>query len=266
MLERAISRARLSSAGNLRRTQWNLRSVEPLAAVSRMVAFISHDLRQPLTAILANAEFLTRSEMSEVQRNDTYEEIRLAIDQMNEMVSSLLACSQGRETLRPAAGNIVDTVERAIRMTNVRQEFRSITIKHCHHGLAVGWFDCKRLERVLTNLILNACEAVSPESGRVFITTSGDRDRLQITVCDDGPGIPQSLQDSIFQPFVTYGKTEGSGLGLAIAKKIVEDHGGQIYLDRTNTTGTLMRITIPFAIPEATQHGIDEPAPLEISR
>jgi signal transduction histidine kinase len=132
--------------------------------------------------------------------------------------------------------------------------------------LAVGWFDCKRLERVLTNLILNACEAVSPDSGRVFITTSGDRDRLQITVCDDGPGIPESLQDSIFQPFVTYGKTEGSGLGLAIAKKIVEDHGGQIYLDRANTTGTLMRITIPFAIPEATQQGIDEPASLEISR
>jgi hypothetical protein len=49
---------------------------------------------------------------------------------------------------------------------------------------------------------------------------------------------------------VSYGKPEGSGLGLAIAKKIVEDHGGEIYLDGRNQTGTLFKITIPFAIPE----------------
>jgi signal transduction histidine kinase len=49
---------------------------------------------------------------------------------------------------------------------------------------------------------------------------------------------------------VTYGKAEGTGLGLAIAKKIVEDHGGKIYLDGRSETGTLFKITIPFAIPE----------------
>jgi RNA polymerase sigma factor (sigma-70 family) len=234
------------------RTQRNLPILEPLSAVSRMVAFISHDLRQPLTAILANAEFLTRSEMNETQRNDSYQEIRWAIDQMNELVSSLLECSKGRDTLRPATRNIVDTVERAIRMASVRQEFRRITIKHHHKGLAVGWFDSNRLERVVANLVLNACEAVCPDSGRIFVTTTGNRDCLQIGVWDNGPGIPPTIQDSVFQPFVTYGKIEGGGLGLAIAKKIVEDHGGDIYLDRSNATGTLFKITIPFAIPEGT--------------
>ena len=234
------------------RTQRNLPILEPLSAVSRMVAFISHDLRQPLTAILANAEFLTRSEMNETQRNDSYQEIRWAIDQMNELVSSLLECSKGRDTLRPATRNIVDTVERAIRMASVRQEFRRITIKHQHKGLAVGWFDSNHLERVVANLVLNACEAVCPDSGRIFVTTTGNRDCLQIGVWDNGPGIPPTIQDSVFQPFVTYGKIEGGGLGLAIAKKIVEDHGGDIYLDRSNATGTLFKITIPFAIPEGT--------------
>jgi signal transduction histidine kinase len=252
MLEQAVSRARFLSAGSLPSTHWNLPSLEPLSAVSRMVAFISHDLRQPLTAILANAEFLTRSEMSETQRNDSYQEIRWAIDQMNELVSSLLECSKGRDALRPAARNIVDTVERAIRMASVRQEFRRITIKHHHKGLAVGWFDSNRLERVVANLVLNACEAVSPDSGQVFVTTTGNRNCLQIGVWDNGPGIPPTIRDSVFQPFVTYGKIEGSGLGLAIAKKIVEDHGGEIYLDRRNATGTLIKITIPFAIPEGT--------------
>ena len=85
----------------------------------------------------------------------------------------------------------------------------------------------------------------------VVITTSGSRCRLQIGVWDNGPGIPPTIQSSVFQPFVSYGKADGSGLGLAIAKKIVEDHGGEIYLDGKNGTGTLFQITIPFAYSPA---------------
>jgi signal transduction histidine kinase len=227
-----------------------LRTLEPLSALSRMVALISHDLRHPLTAILANAEFLTQASMSQVQRNDLYEEIRSAIDRMNELLSSLLVCSSGPDALRLSAGNIVDTVERAIRMTSVRQEFRLVTIQYHHRGTAVGWFDASRLERVVANLLLNACEAVSSHAGQVVITTIGNQDCLQISVWDNGPGIPAAIRDSAFEPFVSYGKAEGSGLGLAIAKKIVEDHGGKIYLDKAQKKGTLFTIAMPFGIPE----------------
>ena len=228
------SRRRLLAVESLRSIPSDLPILEPLSAVSRMVALISHDLRHPLTAILANAEFLTQANISEIERNELYQEIRCAVDRMNELVSSLLECSRGRDTLRPAARNIVDTVERAIRMTSVRQEFRRITIEHHHEGTAVGWFDSNRLERVVANLVLNACEAVSPDSGQIVITTTGDRACLQIGVWDNGPGIPPAIRESVFEPFVSYGKAEGSGLGLAIAKKIVEDHGGEIYLDEEN--------------------------------
>jgi signal transduction histidine kinase len=249
MLKQAVSRCELFPAGSLRSRQWDLPILEPLSAANRIVAFISHDLRHPLTAILANAEFLTRSGISEMEKSDFYQEIRWAIDRMNEMVATLLECSKGRDTLRPAVGNIVDTVERAIRMTGVAQEFRCITIAHHHEGLAVGWFDSNRLERVVANLVLNACEAVSPDSGQIVITTTGNRAYLKIGVWDNGPGIPPTMQDSVFQPFVSYGKAESCGLGLAIAKKIVDDHGGVIHLGGSET-GTLFEITIPFAIPE----------------
>jgi signal transduction histidine kinase len=99
-----------------------------------MVDLICHDLRLPLTAILANAEFLTHPDISEMERHEFYQEIRWAIDRMNELVSSLLECSMDRDTLRPAARNIVQTVERAIRMTSVRQEFRCIDISHYHEA------------------------------------------------------------------------------------------------------------------------------------
>jgi signal transduction histidine kinase len=249
MLKLAVPRRRLSSTGSLRSRQWDLPILEPLSAASRTVAFFSHDLRLPLTAILANAEFLTRPDISEMEKSDLYQEIRWAIERMNEMVSSLLEYSKGRDSIRPAPRNIVDTVERAIRMTCVRPEFSRITIKHHHNGLAVGWFDANRLERVVANLVLNACEAVSRDSGQIVITTTGNRACLQIGVWDNGPGISPTIRESIFQPFVSYGKAEGSGLGLAIAKKIVEDHGGVIYLDERSEIGTLFKITVPFAVP-----------------
>jgi signal transduction histidine kinase len=250
MLKDTVCREQRLPVGSSRSIQGAFPTPELLPAVSRMVALICHDLRLPLAAILANAEFLTESNISETERNEFYQEIRSSVDRMNELVSSLLECSKGRDTLRPAARNIVDTFERAIRMTSVRQEFRHITIKHHHKGLAVGWYDSCGLERVVANLLLNACEAVSPDSGRVVITTAGNRCSMQISVWDNGPCIPPTIQGSVFQPFVSCGKTGGSGLGLAIAKKIVEDHGGEIYLDGRNGTGTLFQITIPFAIPQ----------------
>jgi signal transduction histidine kinase len=252
MLKQVASKRRFLPAGSFRSRPGDLPILESLSTISRIVAFVSHDLRHPLTTILANAEFLTRSDISEMQRSDTYQEICWAIDRMNEMVSSLVECSKGRDTLRPAVRNIVDTVADAIRMTSVKQEFPGVTITHQHEGLAVGWFDSNRLARAIANLVLNASEAVSPDTGHIIITTKGSRETLQIGVWDNGPGIPATIQDSVFQPFVSCGKTRNSGLGLAIAKKFVEDHGGVIYLDGRSETGTLFGITIPFATPQGT--------------
>jgi nitrogen-specific signal transduction histidine kinase len=63
------------------------------------------------------------------------------------------------------------------------------------------------------------------------------------------PASRRRFRTPFFEPFVSYGKTDGRGLALTIAKKIVEDHGGEIYVDGRSGTGTLFKITIPFAIP-----------------
>jgi signal transduction histidine kinase len=222
---------------------------------------MSHDLRIPLAAILANAEFLTQSNLSKNERDELYEEIRSSIVRMNELVSDLLDCSKQSGPFQPAIGNVVETTERAIRMVSVRPAFRRITITHRHEGSAIGWYDSSLLERVVANVLLNACEVVSPESGQVAITTSGGPACLRIEVRDNGPGIPAEIQSSVFQPFFTYGKSNGTGLGLAIAKRIVEDHGGELLLDARKRTGTSFKITIPFAIPEGISGGHRAAAP-----
>jgi signal transduction histidine kinase len=217
-------------------------------ATSRMVAYISHDLRQPLTAILANAELLAQPDLSEMERIEFFREIRWGVDRMDAMLSSLLKDARGSDTLMPAPRNIVHTVECAVRMIRVRREFHGINITHNHKGRAVGWFDANRLGRVIANLALNACEAVDPGSGQIVITTTGGRDNLQICVWDNGPGISSAIRGSVFQSPVSFGKPEGCGLGLMIAKTLVEDHGGTIYLDERCERGTSFLISIPFAI------------------
>jgi signal transduction histidine kinase len=249
MLEQAECSKQILPARELGSAQRIISIPEPQSSGSRLVALICHDLRLPLTAIMANAEFLTLSHISKTERNEFYQEIRWSVERMNSLVNSLFEYSKGRDTFRPADRNIFDTIERAIRMTRVRQEFRRITIKHHHRGLAVGWFDSNRLERAVANLVLNACEAVSPDLGLVVITTTGNQSYLQIGVWDNGPGIPPAIRESVFQPFVSHGKAEGSGLGLAIVKEIVEDHGGEICVDGRGGNGTLFKITIPFAVP-----------------
>jgi signal transduction histidine kinase len=233
------------------RSTWNGRlwPLEPLSSVGEAVAHICHDLRNPLTAILANAEFLAQRGMNKTQRNEIYLEIRQTVDSMDDLISSLLEFSKGNGTLRLAPESIVDTVGRAIRLASVRREFRHISIEHCHSGLGIGWFDSNRIERVIANLVLNACEAVSPDTGRVVITTAASRTRLQVSVRDNGPGVPPLIRNSVFNPFVSAGKAGGSGLGLAIANKIVEDHGGEIWLDESDENGTLFKITIPLSVP-----------------
>lgn len=250
MLEQAERSERSSPSGYPQCRPWTPPPRKSLPSLRTLVARMSHDLRTPLAAILANAEFLALSNLNESERNELYEEIRLSVDRMNELVSYLLECSKGEEVLRPAIGNIVETTQRVVRMIAVRPAFRRIAITHRHQGSAIGWYNSQLLERAISNVVLNACEAVSPESGQVAITTLGGPTCLRIEVRDNGPGVPTEIQNSVFQPFFTYGKSEGTGLGLAIAKRIVQDHGGELILDAQEKTGASFKLSIPFAIPE----------------
>ena len=120
MLEGVLCRERLLPPGSLRCGQRNTSIPQPQSDLSWMLALICHDLRLPLTAILANAEFLTASDIDETERKDLYQVISSAVGWMNEMITSLLDTSRNAETLRLAVQNVAATVERVIAMTSVR--------------------------------------------------------------------------------------------------------------------------------------------------
>jgi signal transduction histidine kinase len=215
----------------------------------RLASFIYHDLRHPLTAILAYSEFLAEYDLDRLQREDFHEEIRRAVSRMNDLISLLLEFSKRPENFRLEVADIAVTVKRAIQVVTVRPEFRRIAIRYEHEGLTEGRFDVGGLQQVITNIVLNACEVVSPDSGRVEIRSSGRQGHVEISISDNGSGIPMPIRHAVFQPFVSYGKSGGTGLGLAIVQKILHAHGGDIFLDDTGEKGTCFRLVLPFVGP-----------------
>jgi signal transduction histidine kinase len=153
----------------LHEAQGRLLDAERLATIGSMASMISHDLRHSLTAILAYAKFLSEGKLSEVQRNDFYQEIRWAVNRMTDEISSLLGFSKQRQAIRPAYHSFKEVIERAINTVKVLPEFESIAITFSHEGPDTGWFDAGKVERVMLNLFFNACEAVSPDSGRIEV-------------------------------------------------------------------------------------------------
>ncbi len=105
--------------------------------------------------------------------------------------------------------------------------------------------DAEKMRRVFYNIASNAYDAM--EQGNTFTITSDLKDDyyVEFHLKDTGPGIPEQIQDTLFEPFVSWGKEHGTGLGLAIARKIVEDHGGDIAVMSEAGQGADFIIRLP---------------------
>jgi len=246
-LTRAFDRMRESLA----RTQQNLLESERLATIGRMASSISHDLRHSLAAIVANAEFLCEPQLSPDQRDELYQEVRAAVSRMTELIDSLLEFSRTRASLRPTYGSLRDTVDAAIENLRSNPQFREIPIAIHESGNLEGWFDHRKLERAFFNLFLNACESVDRRLGRIDVSISEMIEGIEITISDNGRGVPGAIRATLFEPFVSQGKENGTGLGLTVVQKIVQDHGGEVAVERTSPEGTVFRITLPRPVPTA---------------
>ncbi len=117
-------------------------------------------------------------------------------------------------------------------------------------GDMAGVFDPKKIERAFFNLTLNACEATAERQGRIAVDILSAEESFEIRVSDNGSGIPASIRGTLFDPFVSSGKSNGTGLGLAIVSKIIHDHGGAVSVARTSELGTTFLINLPRAQQE----------------
>ncbi|HWC16139.1 MAG TPA: HAMP domain-containing sensor histidine kinase [Terriglobales bacterium] len=259
-LTAAFSRMR----ADLQESQRELLDSERLATIGRMASSISHDLRHHLSAIMSSAEFLSDTRREIAEREELYEEIRIAVVQMNEMIDSLLEFSRTRESLRLHPAHPEEAIHAAVQGIRLRPEFRSASMEVNSSGTSEGAYDIKRLERVFHNLLLNACEAAYARPAKVLIDVRESDHKVEIRVSDNGRGIPDYHQQKIFEPFFTHGKANGTGLGLTIAQKIVQDHGGDLRVEKTSEEGTVILVVLPLLNPADQNYKLTSSTPASV--
>src|SRR5207248_2445674 len=192
---------------------------ERVAALGRAASSISHDLRHYLAAVVANAEFLYEADELKLKKDEIYEEIKIAANQMTDLIDSLRELAYERNAIAPTRSRIDQVIRRAIKSIHSKPEFRNSQIVLLASGDLEGLFDERKLERVFFNLILNACEAMDWTDGSIIVDSKNTGSEFEIRVRDSGSGIPGNIRSTLFDPFVSSGKPNGTGLGLAIVSK-----------------------------------------------
>lgn len=233
----------------LQKAQQELLAAERMAIIGRMASSLSHDMRHQLSAIFANAEFLCGAKLTVEEREELFAEIRIAVNDMTDLVDSMLEFSRGPQNLRTTQVNLVPLLEHAIRTVKAHPEFRNRDIRLCSPPIHEGRFDAKRLERAFYNLLLNAAEAVSVRAEgeeRVEVIAMRNENLVSVRIIDNGPGIPSGIEKTIFDPFIGFGKEHGSGLGLTIARKILQEHGGDVILESAAEGRTIFVAILPL--------------------
>ena len=240
-----LSTAFAKMRGDLLASQRQQIETERVAAIGRAASSLSHDLRHYLAAVVANAEFLYEADELKLDKSEIYREIQTASTQMTDLIDSLRELAYQRRSISPEPTHLDQVLRCAIEAVQVRPEFRNRLITLTVRDAVEGVFDPRKLERVFFNLILNACEATPDGESRVIVDVQTRQDSFEIRVIDQGRGVPPSIRDNVFDPFVSSGKANGTGLGLAIVSKIVHDHGGSVSVERTSEAGTVMLIVLP---------------------
>jgi signal transduction histidine kinase len=231
-------------------------AVERIAAFGRAASSISHDLRHYLAAVVANAEFLYEAEKLKLNRDEIYGEIKTASEQMTDLLDSLRELSREEGSITPKPAEIDQTIRHAVDAVRARVEMRTRAISIRSSGGMAGMFDPQKIERAFFNLVLNACEASAQMQGEIEIDVRSLPELFEIRVTDQGPGVPAPIRNTLFDPFVSFGKSNGTGLGLAIVSKVIHDHGGSVAVEETSHSGTTFLVKLPRAaraFPESTQ-------------
>jgi signal transduction histidine kinase len=249
---RELNRTFDSMRRELRQAQERLLESERLVTIGRMARSVSHDLRHHLSAIYANAEFLILGQNSQVDRVELMSEITMAIQDMTELLDSLIMFSQTGQTLSLKDEAIGDIVQHALQLIHPHPDARGVEIVSKIVVSASIFADAKQLSRALFNLLLNACQAArhGETSPRVEISaeryTVGGQSAIRVGVADNGPGISVSMREKMFFPFSTEGKVNGTGLGLTLALHIAQEHGGNIELASSEPGCTVFHLTLPL--------------------
>ena len=227
-----------------------------VAVLGQLSGAIAHEINQPLTAILSNAEaarYLLRSQPADLgQLDDIMQDIADDDQRAAAVIQRLRALlKRGEKQFQAIDGiELVGEVLELAHTELIQRQVKATAAVATAQLLFFG--DRVQMQQVLLNLILNGCEAMSstaPSDRRLVLTAGADpAGNVHLAVRDCGPGIPSELIECLFEPFVTT-KPEGLGLGLSISQTIVAAHGGRLWAENNAEGGATLHCLLPVLDP-----------------
>ena len=214
----------------------HLKQKERLAALGSAVARIQHDLRNILATAQLASDRLAASEDPQVRRLTP--SLIAAIDRAVALATSTLDYGKTKAPVPVPFALSCLFAEAGEAVLGAAPEI--VFENRIEAGLAVE-ADRDQIFRVALNLLRNAAEAMKGK-GKIAVTASRTGNAVAVEIADSGPGIPQAIRNTLFEPFVT--ASRGFGLGLAIARELVRAHGGELTLVKTGPDGTVFRFTL----------------------
>jgi signal transduction histidine kinase len=220
---------------------------EKMALVGNMTNTIIHDFKNPFCLISLSSQLL-RQRHTEPESQKLCQNIEKQVDRMVSMVTELAEFSRGEHSINKVKLSLKELFEEFKSLNQPYLEKTDVQVEIEVPDVKIVGAKAK-LFRVFQNLIGNAIEAFGEHAGAVKVsgTVSHADGQVQIFIEDNAGGIPESIRDRLFEPFISYGKREGTGLGTAIARSIVEAHGGTINYRTETGRGTIFTINLPLA-------------------
>ncbi len=226
---------------------------QEVASWQKLIRILTHEIMNSIAPVVSLSETANTMMEQEENMNSEYDQdIKKAIEAIHRRSAGLLNFTQNYRQLTKIpppkfqACDPVQVTERVLTLLNPDLQKRGIKIeRHFKEGRYEVQLDPDLIEQVLINLIKNAMDALAVVEGPViavhlFRSLDGE---LEIQIVDNGPGIPQELQDEIFVPFFTT-KKEGSGIGLSLCRQIIQTHKGSLSVHSREGKGTVFTIRI----------------------
>jgi PAS domain S-box-containing protein len=230
------------------RLQEQLVQSEKLSAIGQLIAGVAHDLNNPLASVVGFADYL--AEFSEVppRIREPLLVIQQEAERAAQIVKNLLGFARKQEhRRRPTA--IRPLIEATLAL--LRNQLMAVNVESevlCEEALPELDIDPVQMQQVFVNLINNAAQAIAQTGrpGTIHIEARAWMDGLAVAVCDNGPGMEDSVAARVFEPFfTTKPEGEGTGLGLSISQGIVKEHGGRITLATRLGEGATFTLELP---------------------
>jgi two-component system NtrC family sensor kinase len=244
------------------RLEQQLIQSDKLSALGQLVAGVAHELNNPLTSISGYAQLLLRNRTLNEEIRADLEQIRQQAERAGRIVRNLLMFAREHKPERLAT-QINEVIQSTLALQVYQLRVDNITVQlDLDPELPSTVADPHQLQQVLLNLITNARQAMNERgSGILTIRTrryeAADGRYIEISISDNGVGIPAQYLDKVFNPFFTTKPVgQGTGLGLSICYGIIQEHQGQIWIESREGVGTTVFIRLPI-----TETSVSLPAP-----